>query len=222
MCALMTLVVIMGTMSISDAKVRSGGSSFRSNSSRTSRPASRPSATKAKSASSKPRATASRPKAKPKMTAKSAADKKAYDSAKKSGKAFTSRDAAQKDFKAKNADKYKSTYDKKPDTRPEHIPSTTKGADGSTVNITYNQNGGGYGHMNALGAFIMYDMMSDAIMMNSMMSHQGYHVGGPPVAAYAPMHAPVVYSRGPSLFSVFIFIACLAVVFVVVCATFKT
>jgi hypothetical protein len=100
----------------------------------------------------------------------------------KSGKAFETRESAAADFKSKYGSTYTSKYKTEPAKRPEHIPaSTTVG--GKTYNITYNQSSGGYGYWNGggpgLGTFIMYDMMSDAIMMNTMMSRHDYYVGPP-------------------------------------------
>lgn len=118
----------------------------------------------------------------------SAASQASYKKAVSNGTAFKTKDAAQADFKSKYASKYTSKYDTKPETRPAHIPETTKTADGKTVNITYNQQGGGYGYYSGggpgLGTFIMYDMMSDAIMMNAMMSNHNYNVGGPPAVVH--------------------------------------
>lgn len=78
--------------------------------------------------------------------------------------------------------KYTSKYSSKPATRPSHVPQTTQ-VGGKTVNITYNQAGGGYGYMNALGTFMMYDMMSDALMRNRYMTQNGYLYAGHPNVA---------------------------------------
>lgn len=75
--------------------------------------------------------------------------------------------------------KYTSKYATKPATRPSHVPATTS-VGGKQVNITYNQAGGGYGYMNALGTFMMYDMMSDALMRDRMMTSNGYLYQGHP------------------------------------------
>lgn len=120
---------------------------------------------------------------------KSTQQRRQYENAVKNGTAFKTKAEAQKDFKSKYASKYTSKYDKEPATRPSHIPQTSQ-VDGKTVNITYNQASGGYGYWGGggpgLGTFIMYDMMSDAIMMNAMMNNQGYHYGPAPPVVVEP------------------------------------
>lgn len=137
----------------------------------------RPKATAVKSKTTKPK-TSKRATTAPK---RSAAQQKSYEAAKKNGTAFKSKSAATAAFKSKNASKYTSKYASKPATRPSHVPQTTM-VGGSSVNINYNVGRGGYGYTNSLGAFIMYDMMSDAIMMNRMMSRSNYHYDTHPVA----------------------------------------
>lgn len=115
-----------------------------------------------------------------------------YKEAVKSGKVFKTREDAVADFKATKASSYTSRYASEPTSRPEHIPSTYRGSNGQTYNVTYNQQGGGYGYWGGggpgLGTFILYDMASDAIMMNAMMSRNNYHVGPPPVAHTTHVH----------------------------------
>jgi hypothetical protein len=111
------------------------------------------------------------------------ADQKSYDKAKANGTAFKTRKAASADFKKKNASKYTSTYASKPSTRPGHIPQTTM-VGGKSTTIIYNQSGGGYGYMNALGTFMLYDAMSDMAMRpyyNQQMASAGYAYGPRPV-----------------------------------------
>lgn len=207
--AALMLVAFSGLDNLVDAKGGRSGGSFggsRSSSSRSSwgssRSSSRPSTSR--SSSSKPSGLGSSRSAKTtptrKITPKSAAQQKAYDTAKKNGTVFSSRKDAAAAFKAKNADKYKSTYATKPATRPSHIPQTTKTPDGKTVNITYNQAGGGYGYTNSLGAFIMYDAMSDAIMMNTLMAQNNYAYGPRPVAQYHSVPGTTVVHTGPNYF----------------------
>lgn len=106
-----------------------------------------------------------------------------YEKAVKSGKAFPSRTDAINDFKAKNASTYTSKYSVEPSTRPSHIPSTYRSG-GTTYNITYDRNNGGYGYWSGgntgIGTFMLYDAMSDAVMMNTLMSNQGYYYGAKP------------------------------------------
>lgn len=50
------------------------------------------------------------------------------------------------------------------------------------MSVTYNAGYGGYGYMHpTLGTWMMYDMMSDAVMMSAVMRNDGYHVGPAPV-----------------------------------------
>jgi len=49
-----------------------------------------------------------------------------------------------------------------------------------TYNITYNQRCGGYGYYGPGGAWIMYDVMRDAVMVDMLMSHNNYYVGAAP------------------------------------------
>ena len=44
--------------------------------------------------------------------------------------------------------------------------------------------------MNSLGTWMMFDAMSDAIVMNSLMSKHGYYHGDPYEAAPAPQIQP--------------------------------
>jgi len=111
----------------------------------------------------------------------SSVDRQRYESAVKSGKTFSTRESAVADFKAKEATKYTSRYTTEPSTRPSYIPQRY-----GNNTIIYNQSGGGYGYYSGggpgLGTFILYDMMSDAVMLNSVMSRNNYYVGNPPPA----------------------------------------
>jgi hypothetical protein len=67
------------------------------------------------------------------------------------------------DFKQQNAAKYVNKFDKEPTARPAYIPNSYRDTrTGSTYNVTYNSNTGGYGYWNALGVFILIDALSDA------------------------------------------------------------
>jgi len=175
-----------------DAYARGGGSrgggGFRSSSRPSSRPASRPKSSPSKSSPSKStekkswggnkatKPTTGRTTAKPKMTA---AQQKSLETAKKNGTAFKSKTAAQDAFKTKYASQYKSKYATKPATRPSHIPQTTK-VGNTNVNVVYNQQYGGYGYMHpTLGTWMMYDVMTDMIMMNMLMNQHHYVVEQP-------------------------------------------
>lgn len=194
---MLACVFLVGSFGLAEAKPPGGGfrsssSSFKSSSgsgwgtrskpsvstnsgwgSKSSTKASATPATKSTWSTSRP--------ASSKPVATSAVDAAAYKKAKESGKSFTTPTAAAADFKAKSASKYSSTYKSEPPNRPTHIPQSTA-VGGKTVNVTYNAGYGGYGYMHpTLGTWMMYDMMSDAVMMNSMMRHEGYYVGPAPV-----------------------------------------
>ncbi len=63
-------------------------------------------------------------------------------------------------FKAQNAGKYPTTFASQPATRPAYVPQTTT-YQGQQRNIEYNQQAGGYGFMNGLGQFMIYDAITD-------------------------------------------------------------
>jgi len=117
----------------------------------------------------------------------SKADQKTAAKARKAGKYHKDRKSARADFKKKNAGKYTSSYKTKPATRPAHVPQTTM-VGGRSVNISYNVGFGGYGHMGPSGSWMMYNMMSDMIMMDTMMNRTGYVV--------ASEHGTMVPIRG--------------------------
>ena len=116
---------------------------------------------------------------------RSAAQQKSFETAKKNGTAFKSKDAAMKSFKSKNKTTYRSTYSTRPSTRPSHIPQSYSHG-GVSYNVNYNVGRGGYGYTNSLGAWIMYDAFTDAIMYNRLMRQNHYHYD--PVVAQ-PVHA---------------------------------
>lgn len=138
-----------------------------------------------------------------------------YAKAKASGKAFTSREAAVKDFKAKNADKYPSTFAKKPETRPDYIPEKTT-VGGNTYNVTYNQDRGGYGYMNSLGTWVMFDALADAATMSMLMDRQNYYIGSAPA-----LGTTTVVHRGTNSFPLVSVIIFLIFVSVIIFLIFK-
>jgi cytoskeletal protein RodZ len=186
---------------------RGGGSrSFsRPSSSRTSRPSSSRTSTRSTKPSSSKRTTTA-----PKRTA---AQQKSYEKAKANGTAFKSKSAATSAFKQKNASKYTSTYKTQPATRPSHIPQTTK-VGNSNVNVTYNVNQGGYGYMHpTLGTWMMYDAMTDAVMLSMLMKNNHYH--------YDPVPArPAVVHRhdsGSTVLLTLLIGGAVVVILIVVC-----
>lgn len=153
-----------------------GSSSKSSSPAASNNSASSPTAKSSSSWFSKPQ-TSTRPQ--------SSVDRQRYETAVKSGKTFQTRDSAVADFKATQASKYQNKFDREPTTRPDYIPQSYKASDGRSYNITFNNGGYGYwsGGGPGLGTWMMYDMMSDAIMMETMMHRNNYYVGNPPPVA---------------------------------------
>jgi hypothetical protein len=109
----------------------------------------------------------------------SSVDVNVYNAAKANGTAFTSKDVAIKDFQSKYSSKYTSKFSSEPESRPSYIPKNTV-VGGNTYNVTYNRDYGGYGYMNSLGQWIMYDLMLDSIHRDSVMANHGYYYGPAP------------------------------------------
>jgi len=130
---------------------------------------------------SKPKTTTTLSKTQSVTSSKTKVDSSKKTSAQsKSAPKYSSKKDAQAAFKKENATKYTSTYTSKPTTRPTHIPQSTS-VGGRDYNVTYNVNHGGYGYTNSLGAWVVYDAMSDAIMMNHLMSRNAAYAYGAPV-----------------------------------------
>ncbi len=89
------------------------------------------------------------------------------------------RDRAVEDFKKKHAPQYPSVYKEKPQARPEHIPDTVT-VDGKPKQVEYRvENGtGGYYYRDALGRWILYDMLADAARRDNYMYRHGYDPSG--------------------------------------------
>ncbi len=64
------------------------------------------------------------------------------------------------EFKTQNAGKYPTNFPSQPAARPAYIPQTTT-YQGQSRNIEYNQQAGGYGFLNGLGQFMIYDAITD-------------------------------------------------------------
>lgn len=122
-------------------------------------------------------------------------DKTKFDSAKATGKAFTSKDAAVADWKKKNTGKFESKFTTEPTTRPSYIPPTYQSSTGYSAPVSYNQQYGGYGYMDALGTFILWDALTDVAFQNNNMQQSGYYVGTPPAAPQVAQAAPVQQSN---------------------------
>ena len=196
---------------------RSSSSSFKSTpKTSSSKPSSKPMAVKPASTPTST-STATKPSSKSNVVTqkyKSSTDKVAYEKATKNGTAFKTKEEAISSFKTTHGAKYTSTFPKEPVTRPTYIPQTTN-VGGRDYNVSYNQDRGGYGYMNNLGTFMMFDAMTDAVVMSSLMNNHGYYHGSP----YQATH-PVVSQQSQNVSSgwiVFSVILCV-VVFVVVIA----
>ena len=123
----------------------------------------------------------------------SAADRALYQKAQANGTAFRDRTSAVNNFKTRYGSQYTSRFATEPSVRPSYIPQTyTYG--GRHYTIIYNHSYGGYGYYDPSGAWMMYDMMADTVMMNQMMSMNGYYYGG----YGSPYYRPHYYYSGPS------------------------
>jgi len=144
---------------------------------------SKPSKSKSVSRSTSKKATGSRKASASKQKAvnRSATDQKSFEKAKSSGTAYKSKGEATSAFKQKNASSYGSKYASQPTTRPSHIPQSTN-VGGASYNVSYNSGYGGYGYMNTMGTWMMYDAMTDAIMLNTLMSSNNYYYDKTPTA----------------------------------------
>jgi hypothetical protein len=102
-----------------------------------------------------------------------------YASAQKNGTLFSSRAEASQAFRSKYAKDYSSSFASEPASRPSYIPSSAA-VDGRSVNIVYNQGLGGYGYLHpTLGAWMLFDALSDAAMLDAAMNGRGYYWGAP-------------------------------------------
>lgn len=217
------LALLLMLVFVSYCEARPPGGGFRSSSSRSS---SSSSSTRSSGWGSKstPTPSASKPStsgawgsksapAAANTAPKSAVDNAAYKAAKTSGKAFTTKSAAEADFKAKSAAKYTSTYKSEPTTRPSHIPTTTT-VGGSNVNVSYNSQYGGYGYMHpSLGTWMMYDMISDAAMMGVMMQRDGYYVGAQPTVIHHSSSGTMALSIVLAIVIIFVSITVAVIIF---------
>lgn len=68
-----------------------------------------------------------------------------------------------KDFEAKNASKYPTTFASQPSTRPSYIKPTTT-YNGRVRNVEYNASTGSYGFFDDLGKFMVYSAITDVAL----------------------------------------------------------
>ncbi len=165
---------------------RSGGyrSSFSSRSYSSPSRSSTPSVPRTNSSGFRSGTTSSRPSVSA-TPARSSVEQARYNRAAAAGTAYTSRTAAVDAFKSKYSTTYTSRYTSEPTTRPDHIPAKTN-VGGQTYNVVYNQQAGGYGYTNALGTFIMYDALSDMVMLSALMDKHDYVASSPTTTSAAP------------------------------------
>ena len=176
--ALLSIAMLVATC---DSLYARGGSSFggsRSSGSRSSSSGwSKPSSSKPSSSSSwGSKSSSSKPTTPSKPSVGSSKSKEAVQS---NGKTFSSKAEATAQFKKDNAAKYTAKFDKEPSSRPSYIPQSTK-VGNQNVNVTYNNTYGGYGYMHpTLGTWMMYDAMTDAVMLSALMNQNHYTVAQP-------------------------------------------
>ena len=104
-----------------------------------------------------------------------------YDSARRNGTLFTSREEAAQSFRGSYAKDYGSTFASEPSVRPSYIPSTAY-VGGRSVNVVYSPALGGYGYMHpSLGTWMLFDALADGAMLDGAMYNRGYYWGGAPV-----------------------------------------
>ncbi len=155
----LALLAAFSTVTV-DAKGSSGGGRSSGGGSRSGGFSSRPSSTpKAPSNSkngfsSQPGAAKSSTSSPPKRTAFDVAEQRKALTPPKPKEEFV------QDFKVKNAGKYPTTFSTPPATRPTYIPQTTVYG-GQSRQIEYNQQAGGYGFLDGLGRFMIYDAITD-------------------------------------------------------------
>lgn len=118
-----------------------------------------------------------------KKPVRSAADQALYNKAKTSGTAYTSKSAATEAFKTKHASQYTSKYETKPATRPDHIPQTTT-VGGKSYPVTHSEQYGGYGYIGPSGSWVMYNALTDAVMMDTLMRRNNYYYDRPGAVTY--------------------------------------
>ncbi len=151
--------------STSSGAAKTWGSSATVSKTETAKPAASPSVSSFSSSSSSDYA-ASEQKKNPRL---SATDIAAKQKVAQTGAAATTKTEALSDFKKKNSDKFVNKFDKEPPARPNYIPPSTS-VGGNSYTVVYNPGYHGYGYYNSLGAWVMYDAMSDAIMLSALAS----------------------------------------------------
>lgn len=226
------LIAVMSLSVIGDGLAKGGG--FRSSGSSrsfSSRPSTSSPSKSWGSSSSKPtKSWGSSSSTKPVRkveTPKSLADRKAYETAKSNGKAFTTKSAAVTDFKAKAKSdpklqaslekSYPTKYATEPSTRPAHVPQSYNGSP-----VIFNNGGYGYNGPNGFNPLLTYmivDSLSDAMLMSSMQNN-GYRVGPPPVAQHTTVAAEDEGTVWGTIVKVFFTIVLIGIAVVVIIKVF--
>lgn len=114
----------------------------------------------------------------------SKADKALFERARTRGTAFSNRGAALKAFEQKNRGNFQNHFSSRPASRPAYIPPYTTGPNGSRYPLEYRPGLGGYGYYNpSLGRWVLYSVLGDALMANTLMRNQGYYYGATPLSS---------------------------------------
>lgn len=109
-----------------------------------------------------------------------ASERSLYATARRQGTLFSTRQEAERAFRARYANQFTSRFSSRPSTRPSYIPATATVA-GKRVNVRYNPQMGGYGYVDpSLGRWVFYNALANAAMMNSLMASRFYWWGAPP------------------------------------------
>ena len=107
-----------------------------------------------------------------------------YQAALKNGTVFPTRFHAVSTFRLRNSGRFPSRFGSEPTSRPVYIPETVR-LDGRNVRIAYNGALGGYGYLHPhLNTWVLYDAMSDPVMLDVLMLNNSYYYG--PAAAPDP------------------------------------
>lgn len=125
-----------------------------------------------------------------------AADRRLHEKAKANGTHYKDRKRAVSAFKKNKSQEIRSKhpvkFDQEPTTRPSYIPQTTR-HNGEVYNITYNQQHGGFGFTDALGMFILYDIMTNDRFVDQQMRQYGYAYGTPPPAPMSGLTIVLIF-----------------------------
>lgn len=115
-----------------------------------------------------------------------ASQRSLYSTARQRGTIFSSRQQAEQAFRSRYANEYSSRFARRPSSRPNYIPSTTK-VNGRNVNVVYSTQHGGYGYIDpTLGRWVFFNALTNAATLNLLMASHAYWWGAPPAYYAAP------------------------------------